>query len=90
MHSKKQRQYTGVSSIFSNRGVNHKVSNIEIGDRFRTYDAYQSIWIVDRVTNVASSMHPLVSLKREGQPDLVKTISIGVLQDAEEYMQLPA
>lgn len=58
---------------------------VTIGDRFQHHSSRASVWVVERISSVGASNLPLVSLSREGHPDLKKIVSIAVLQDGEDF-----
>ncbi len=62
-----------------------KAKNVTVGDRFEESEADLPVWIVDRISHVRGSLFPLVSLRREGNPDLERTLSISALDDQEVY-----
>lgn len=71
--------------MFTPAGATLPQAEVTIGDRFLSRDAKTSVWVVERISSVGSSTYPLVSLSREGYPDLKKTVSIAVLQDGEDF-----
>ena len=60
-------------------------TNIAVGDRFEHQDRDLSVWIVEKISNVSSSHLPLISLSREGRPDLKKILSLSVLEEGEDF-----
>lgn len=60
-------------------------TNVAIGDRFEQLDDNLSVWTVERISQVQMSSFPLISLSREDHPDLVKTVSLAVLEDGEDF-----
>ncbi|NVJ99518.1 MAG: hypothetical protein HWE25_15300 [Alphaproteobacteria bacterium] len=71
--------------MFTPAGVTLAPQEVTIGDRFLSRDAQASVWVVERISSVDASSFPLVSLSREGRPDLKKIVSIAVLQDGEDF-----
>jgi hypothetical protein len=58
---------------------------ISVGDRYQALGTRPSVWVVERISSVGSSSYPLVSMCREGHPDLKKTVSLAVLQDGADF-----
>jgi hypothetical protein len=83
MQAKNTKIFKDVSNFFSSHGNEYRA--VEVGDRFKSTTNEIPIWIVDKVTKVKSSHFPLVSLKREDQPDMVKVLSSRILEDREEF-----
>ncbi|UTW54093.1 hypothetical protein [Kordiimonas sp. SCSIO 12610] len=83
MQARNNKLLKDVSNFFSNHTNDAK--SISVGDRFRPTTSEIPIWIVDKVTNVKSSNFPLVSLKREDQPHMIKVLSSNILEDREEF-----
>jgi hypothetical protein len=86
MRARNTKLLKEVSSFFSNHSNDDRA--IEVGDRFHATTNEIPIWIVDKVTKVKSSHFPLVSLKREDQPHMIKVLSSRVLEDREEFLQI--
>ncbi len=83
MQAKNTKIFKDVSNFFSSEDNEYRA--IEVGDRFKSTASEIPIWIVDKVTKVKSSHFPLVSLKREDQPHMVKVLSSRILEDREEF-----
>jgi len=60
-------------------------ASVSIGDRFAQTDDGISVWTVERISQVQMSSFPLISLSRENHPDLIKTVSLVVLQDGQDF-----
>ncbi|GEM_PF-1673948 len=71
--------------MFNPAPTGESVSEVTIGDRFQHQHSRASVWVVERISKVGASTYPLVSLSREGRPDLKKVVSIAVLQDGEDF-----
>lgn len=58
---------------------------VSVGDQFAQQDSAESVWVVERISEVQMSSIPLVSLARVGHPDITKTVSLSALDDDSEY-----
>lgn len=58
---------------------------VHVGDRFEEQELGQPVWVVERISSVSGSSFPLVRLRREGLPELVRTLSISALSDKDIY-----
>lgn len=58
---------------------------IAIGDRFQQSGQPLSVWVVEKISQVSTSNLPLISLSREGRPDLKKILSLSVLEDGDDF-----
>ena len=58
---------------------------VSVGDKYAQTDDALSVWTVERISQVQMSKFPLVSLSRENYPDLIKTVSLAVLADGEDF-----
>jgi len=65
-----------IKKIMPTNGRADGTRKVSIGDRFERDDAAISIWVVERISNVRASRFPLISLSREGRPDITKTVSL--------------
>ncbi|TNE60618.1 MAG: hypothetical protein EP335_18455 [Alphaproteobacteria bacterium] len=71
---------------FTKRRTRERLSDtLSIGDRFEQADRTHSVWVVERISKLGSSLYPLVSLAREDHPDLKKTVSLAVLEEGEDF-----
>ncbi|MFC3051144.1 hypothetical protein [Kordiimonas pumila] len=61
------------------------MSNIAVGDRYEHMGQGVSIWVVERISKVSMSSFPLISLVREGRPDLKKILSLSVLEEGQDF-----
>ena len=86
MQKQNNKRFKGVNSIIGKLSKSAVESEVQIGDRFLAASTKTAVWVVDRVTTVKSSHHPLVSLRREDKPDLIKTISVGALTDSDDFV----
>jgi len=55
--------------------------SVAVGDKYEQLDPGLSVWVVERISNVSASSLPLISLSREGHPDLKKVLSLTVLEE---------
>lgn len=74
-----------IKRMFSPNIEVESLDAISIGDRFEHHSGPAAVWVVERISRVDVSTIPLVSLAREGHPDLKKTISLAALEDREEF-----
>ncbi|WP_262691556.1 hypothetical protein [Kordiimonas aestuarii] len=58
---------------------------VMVGARYMARNHHTSVWVVERISSVGSSTYPLVSLAREGHPDLKKTVSLAVIEEGEDF-----
>lgn len=61
---------------------------VTVGDRFEEKGDYPAHWVVENICHVAGSDFPLVRLRREGAPDLTRTLSLSALEEIEVYVKM--
>ncbi len=70
-----------LKNIFGNTPYRGAQGHIAVGDRFEAVNQKLPVWIVERISTVASSQFPLISIRCETKPDLQKIVSQAVLED---------
>lgn len=71
--------------LFKGEGAVAQATGVTIGARYMSSHHQSTVWVVERISSVGSSTYPLVSLSREGHPDLKKTVSLAVIEEGEDY-----
>lgn len=71
--------------MFTSSGTAQNQSEVAVGARYLASGMKPSIWVVERISSVGASSYPLVSMCREGHPDLKKTVSLAVLQEGSDF-----
>ena len=71
--------------LFQGEGASPLEPSVTIGARYMSSHHQASVWVVERISSVGSSSYPLVSLSREGHPDLKKTVSLAVIEEGEDF-----
>ncbi|PCI63938.1 MAG: hypothetical protein COB37_03020 [Kordiimonadales bacterium] len=61
------------------------IDKVTVGDRFELDAPSVSFWIVERISDVRMSSSPLVSLSREGHPEITKTVSLSAFEHDGDY-----
>ena len=72
-------------ALFKGERAGNKLPAVAVGDRLVYRSPDSSVWVVERISSVGASTYPLVSLAREGHPDLKKTVSIAVIEEGGEF-----
>lgn len=80
-----QAKISFLKRMFSGSASGESLNEVTIGDRFQHHGGPAAIWVVERISRVGGSSFPLVSLVREGHPDLTKVVSIAVLEEGEDF-----
>lgn len=76
---------SAIKRLFSSSSDGNAAYRVDIGDRFVERDEGLQVWIVDRISSVSGSLYPLVSLHREGRPEVERTLSLAALNDNTAY-----
>ncbi|WP_417461769.1 hypothetical protein [Kordiimonas sp.] len=71
--------------LFRGEGTTSIVPGVVVGARYSDRHHMTSVWVVERISSIGASTYPLVSLAREGRPDLKKTVSLAVIEEGEDY-----
>lgn len=71
--------------MFTSTGAAPNQSDVAVGARYTASGMKPSVWVVERISSVGGSSYPLVSMCREGHPDLKKTVSLAVLQEGSDF-----
>lgn len=71
--------------LFRGEGSGPVGPSVTIGARYMSKHHHSSVWVVERISSVGSSTYPLVSMAREGHPDLKKTVSLAVIEEGEDF-----
>ena len=71
--------------LFRGEGAGPVEPTVTVGARYTSKHHHTSVWVVERISSVGSSTYPLVSMAREGHPDLKKTVSLAVIEEGEDF-----
>ncbi|WP_417457199.1 hypothetical protein [Kordiimonas sp.] len=71
--------------LFRGEGRANAAPGVVVGARYSDRHHLTSVWVVERISSIGASTYPLVSLAREGRPDLKKTVSLAVIEEGEDY-----
>lgn len=71
--------------MFTSTGSAPNQTEVAVGARYMASGVRPSVWVVERISSVGASSYPLVSMCREGHPDLKKTVSLAVLQEGTDF-----
>ncbi|WP_417449003.1 hypothetical protein [Kordiimonas sp.] len=71
--------------LFRGDAVREHEPGVIVGARYMARNHQSSVWVVERISSVGASSYPLVSLSREGHPDLKKTVSLAVIEEGEDF-----
>jgi len=71
--------------LFQGDRITDVVPGVVVGARYSDRRHATSVWVVERISSIGASTYPLVSLAREGRPDLKKTVSLAVIEEGEDY-----
>ncbi|WP_417463583.1 hypothetical protein [Kordiimonas sp.] len=71
--------------LFRGEGTASATTGVVVGARYSDRHHHTSVWVVERISSIGASTYPLVSLAREGRPDLKKTVSLAVIEDGEDF-----
>lgn len=73
--------------FMSGNEADNQPVEIAIGDKFAHVGNSRTVWVVDKIHDHNKDIKPLVTMYREGHPDLLKVLSTTALSGESDYLR---